>query len=242
VIPGNASNALSCTIVVTEPGKDWQGTADRALRLYESLAPTALELAGWSSEYEGIAGEAVSMRIKPRAGDSRIVQSTRTSTTVEIVLDVVAIFQVDRDDAAAVARASADLVENLLSFTPSILAGYAEENDAFTSATVESIQRKDSLDLLDPETRAMREWSLRLAESCEDDGEEMFLGMPDAWYEEHTLFCADGHVSHVSLGTDDGDRCLSCRRPLVLGPSITEADFATIAAEIRASAMPVQGS
>lgn len=241
MIPGNASNALSCTIVVTEPGKDWQGTAQRALRLYEALAPTALELAGWSSAYEGISGEAVALRIRPRPEDSRIVSSSRTSTSVEIVLDVVAVFQVSRDDAAAVARASVDLVQGLLSLSPSILGGYAEEGDAFTSATVETIRRRDSLDMLDPETRAIREWSLRLAESCEDDGDEMFLGMPDAWYEERTLFCADGHVSHVSLGTDDGDRCLSCRRPLVLGPSMTEADFTTIAAEIRASAMPAAG-
>lgn len=42
-------------------------------------------------------------------------------------------------------------------------------------------------------------------------GEDMFLGLPDRWYEDGPHWgCRNGHVSHRYLKTERGDKCLAC--------------------------------
>lgn len=47
-------------------------------------------------------------------------------------------------------------------------------------------------------------------------GEEMFFGIPDAWYEPYTVRCGGGHVSNRVLGTEKGAQCLECFSPCMI--------------------------
>jgi len=48
------------------------------------------------------------------------------------------------------------------------------------------------------------------------NGERMFLGHPDRWYEPAHWRCPSDHVSTAHLITDSGPRCLACQGPLAL--------------------------
>lgn len=41
-----------------------------------------------------------------------------------------------------------------------------------------------------------------------------FMGVPERWWEDRTVICPNGHVSSTTLGTEDGARCLACRKPV----------------------------
>lgn len=88
----------------------------------------------------------------------------------------------------------------------------------------------------DPTLRALVEWREDLARSAEARGEEMFMGIPDAWFDDPHWFCTSGHVSRVYLRTDTGSRCVACRNAALLGPSMTEKQFGTVIAELAAKA------
>lgn len=52
-----------------------------------------------------------------------------------------------------------------------------------------------------------------------NNGEQMFLEIPDRWYEPHKFRCANGHVSTTVLLSEGGqyrDSCLMCHEPAVL--------------------------
>jgi len=49
-------------------------------------------------------------------------------------------------------------------------------------------------------------------------GAEMFMGIPDAWYEPPHWGCDNGHVSRAYLKTRDGCACLECHKPLAIIP------------------------
>ena len=54
-------------------------------------------------------------------------------------------------------------------------------------------------------------------------GEEMFLGIPDRWYEPVTFGCENGHISRRYLKSEDhGSLCLACQSPVVIIPNISE--------------------
>lgn len=61
---------------------------------------------------------------------------------------------------------------------------------------------------------------------------ELFMGLPDAWYEHPTWACENGHISHLYLKSERlGDVCLACRKPIVLiPPDTTEQKLAEILA------------
>lgn len=51
-------------------------------------------------------------------------------------------------------------------------------------------------------------------------GQEMFMGLPDAWYEPPTWGCENGHVMHRYVKSEEnGPICPACHRPIVLLPS-----------------------
>lgn len=79
-----------------------------------------------------------------------------------------------------------------------------------------------------PMLRALVEWREDLARSAEARGDEMLLFVPDAWFQEPHWFCTQGHVSRVYLRTDGGARCMACQGEVILGPKMSEADFAQV--------------
>ena len=80
---------------------------------------------------------------------------------------------------------------------------------------------------------AMRAWRDARATLEIAEGAKGFLGKPGAWYERPHWFCENGHVSGAFLKCDDGDRCLDCRKPVILGPTIGEAAFAPILVSLK---------
>jgi len=64
---------------------------------------------------------------------------------------------------------------------------------------------------------------------AEKSVEPKFMGKPESWYENRHWFCINGHVSgYILRCEEDGDRCLACRAPVLLGPAIGEAEFADV--------------
>ena len=66
-----------------------------------------------------------------------------------------------------------------------------------------------------------------------DAGEVLFLGVPDKWFDDPNYFCENGHVSKNILSGDDGDRCLACMKPTIIGPPIREQEFALVLEHLR---------
>lgn len=87
-----------------------------------------------------------------------------------------------------------------------------------------------------PILTALVEWREALANEAQANGAEMFMGVPDEWFDHPHWFCTNGHVSHVYLRTDLGSRCLTCRDYVVLGPAMTEEQFGPIIRELTAKA------
>jgi len=78
------------------------------------------------------------------------------------------------------------------------------------------------------EIARIRAWRDSLAREAKLRGEEMFMGKPDAWYDDLHWFCPNGHVSGRFLSGDRGDRCLACLEPVLMGPPMTERQFAAV--------------
>lgn len=72
---------------------------------------------------------------------------------------------------------------------------------------------------------------------AEANGEEMFLGLPDNWYEPHPNYgCDNGHVSKYYLKSEmQGPVCLACHSPLAMIPhGYTDETLTKALDEIRA--------
>ena len=55
---------------------------------------------------------------------------------------------------------------------------------------------------------------------------ELFMGLPDAWYDKPHWVCINGHVSSRYLKTElNGDCCLACCKPVILFAPIAEVQF-----------------
>lgn len=79
----------------------------------------------------------------------------------------------------------------------------------------------------------LRAWRDAEAAKAIATGARSFLGRPTAWYDDIHWFCQNGHVSAMCLGSElEGDLCLACHEPVILGPAIGEAKFANIRAAI----------
>jgi hypothetical protein len=67
--------------------------------------------------------------------------------------------------------------------------------------------------------RRLREWRDAEAKRLGASGEQMFMHLPDAWFANPHFMCANGHVSTMILKCEeDGDTCLACYTPVLLGP------------------------
>ncbi len=61
---------------------------------------------------------------------------------------------------------------------------------------------------------------------CKANGEEMFLGVPDKWFEPMRHGCENGHVSQRYLKSEAlGDNvCLACFKPVYMIPNHINKD------------------
>lgn len=51
---------------------------------------------------------------------------------------------------------------------------------------------------------------------------ELFMDLPDAWYDNPTWACENGHISKRYLKSEKlGDVCLACSKPILLVPTET---------------------
>ena len=73
------------------------------------------------------------------------------------------------------------------------------------------------------------DWRMDRAKALAKSGEPGFMGLPEIWFEHPRWFCQNGHVSMRYLKSEQrrDDVCLACFKPVVLGPNITEEEFAT---------------
>ena len=72
----------------------------------------------------------------------------------------------------------------------------------------------------------VRAWRDACAVAALEQGAEMFMGKPAAWYEDTHWFCPNGHVSGNYLKSEEkGELCLECRQPVALGPQIGESIY-----------------
>jgi len=62
------------------------------------------------------------------------------------------------------------------------------------------------------------EWRAKLVSIEEEAGAEMFMRLPDRWYEEGpTWGCQNGHVSHMYIKSEEkGALCQECMTPVWL--------------------------
>jgi len=75
-------------------------------------------------------------------------------------------------------------------------------------------------------------WRDTLAEQEAASGAEMFMGLPDKWYEPPTFACENGHISKRYLKSEtSGDVCLACGKRVYLVPRITEEELAKVLAK-----------
>jgi hypothetical protein len=84
--------------------------------------------------------------------------------------------------------------------------------------------------------RQLIAWRAGEVEKARAAGKPFFLMYPDEWYPDPHWFCENGHVSGSYLKTDGSDRCLECRKAVILGPMIGETAFRAICLEIQCSA------
>lgn len=81
-------------------------------------------------------------------------------------------------------------------------------------------------------SRIILTWRNRCAMAEAAAGAVMFMGKPERWYKDPHWFCGNGHVSRMYLSGDDGDRCLVCQLPVLMGPAISEEAFLPILREL----------
>lgn len=94
----------------------------------------------------------------------------------------------------------------------------------------------------DQERAAIVRWRDAEAKAAEARGEGMTMGFPDAWYEDPSWFCQNGHVSGNYLKSEErGALCLACHERVFLGPPIGERAFAPILKALRGDHHKDQG-
>jgi len=76
----------------------------------------------------------------------------------------------------------------------------------------------------------LEEWLNVKIKEAKDNGEEMFLGVPDAWYEQALHCCNNGHINDMYLKSEiKGSVCLTCREPSHIFPTgVTDEEFKKI--------------
>lgn len=69
-------------------------------------------------------------------------------------------------------------------------------------------------------------WQESEIKLAEEAGEEMFMGIPDKWFEPMIRGCRNGHVSRMVLKSEKlgRDACLACMEPVRIIPNIITTD------------------
>lgn len=66
---------------------------------------------------------------------------------------------------------------------------------------------------------ALVELQLEAIAEARAAGEDMFLGLPDAWYESATWGCENAHTMRMYIKSSlKGAMCPACQKPIVLLP------------------------
>jgi len=71
-------------------------------------------------------------------------------------------------------------------------------------------------------------WIMDRAKEAEKNGEQMFLQVPEAWWEQGLHCCNNGHVNGSYLKSEElgGAVCFNCREKSQIFPTgLTEEEF-----------------
>ncbi len=80
----------------------------------------------------------------------------------------------------------------------------------------------------------LKGWRDDLRDKEKAKGVSWFCGFPEAWVADPHFMCVNGHVSgNILSSEEEGDLCLACRQPTVLGPLMGEGEFGPIAEIMR---------
>jgi len=73
-------------------------------------------------------------------------------------------------------------------------------------------------------------WRQPIIDKMKAEGDDCFLGLPDAWFENPHWGCENGHVSKRYLKSEEkGGVCLACHKPVYLIPKdVTEEELTAI--------------
>jgi hypothetical protein len=63
-------------------------------------------------------------------------------------------------------------------------------------------------------------WLNKRIEKAKEEGKELFMGVPDEWYENPLHCCNNGHINGMYLkSSEKGAVCLTCHEPSHIFPS-----------------------
>ncbi len=66
----------------------------------------------------------------------------------------------------------------------------------------------------------LQDWLKFKIEQAKNNGEEMFMGIPDKWYEDGFHCCNNGHINGMYLKSEmKGAVCMTCQEPSHIFPS-----------------------
>jgi hypothetical protein len=78
--------------------------------------------------------------------------------------------------------------------------------------------KKSELSVLSKQQK-LENWLNCKIEESKNNGDKMFLGVPDSWYESGFHCCNNGHINGMYLKTSKGAVCLTCHEPSHIFPS-----------------------
>ncbi|WP_286842646.1 MULTISPECIES: hypothetical protein [Sphingobacterium] len=68
-------------------------------------------------------------------------------------------------------------------------------------------------------SQQLSNWLTSKKELAKNNGETMFQGIPDSWFESANWCCENGHVYSMYLKSEKyGSVCLGCGKPVFLFP------------------------
>lgn len=98
------------------------------------------------------------------------------------------------------------------------------------SSTNKGMEYEPLLSAVSSRQERLEHWLKFKIEKAKEQGEEMFLGVPDNWYENGIHICKNGHLNGMYLKSEmKGAVCIQCYEPSHICPaniSEEEVDFA----------------
>jgi hypothetical protein len=87
-----------------------------------------------------------------------------------------------------------------------------EQNDPFAKPALPTtvFSKQEKLEI----------WLNKRIAKAKEDGKEIFMGVPDEWYENPFHFCNNGQINEMYLKSSErGALCLTCYEPSHIFPS-----------------------